>query len=148
MLSQCSLVISMIKKRRIKPVITNFSTNVKKYNTNKHNNIKKKFLTKNNFEKNTDNSKLKNDLCNTLQPEKPKFKKLKSMKETMMEIKSKIFKKKLNLKSLNIDNNSINNNSIGLYFYNNTELNLTYSNKNTNENSLFKSPIIKSKKNL
>ena len=129
--------------------ITNFSTNVKKFNTNKHNNIKKKFLTKNNFDKNNDNSKLKKDLFNTLQPEKPKFKKLKIMKETMMmDIKPKICKKKLNLKTLNIDNNSINNNSKGLYFYNNTELNSTYSNKNTNENSLFKSPIIKSKKNL
>ena len=127
-------------------VITNFSTNVKQFNTNKHFSIKKKFLTKNNFDKNNDNSKLKKDICNTLQSEKPKFKKLKTMKETMMNIKSKIHKKKLNLKSLNIDNNSINNNSIGLYFYNNTELNSTYSNNNnTNENSLFKSPIIKSK---
>ena len=127
-------------------VITNFSTNVKQFSTNKHNNIKKKFLSKNNFEKNNDNSKLKKDLCNTLQTEKPKFKKLKSMKDTMMNIKSKICKKKLNLKSLNIENNNINNNSIGYYFFNNTELNSTYSNNNnTNENSLFKSPINKSK---
>ena len=127
--------------------IANFSTNIKQFNTNKHYNIKKKFLTKNNFEKNNDNSKLKKDLCNTLQSEKPKYKKLKSMKETMMNVKAKIYKKKLNLKSLNIENNSINNNSIGLYFYNNSEMTSTFSNNNnTNENSLqFKSPIVKSK---
>ena len=126
--------------------ITNFSNNVKQFNTNKNNNIKKKFLAKNNFEKNNDNLKLKKDLSKTLQSEKPKFKKLKTMKETIMNIKSKFCKKKLNLKSLNIENNNINNNSIRLYFYNNTELNSTYSNNNnTNENSLFKSPIIKSK---
>ena len=128
--------------------ITHFSTNVRQFNTNKHNNIKKKFLAKNNFEKNNDNSKIKKDLFNSLQSEKPKFKKLKSMKETMLNIKSKNYKKKLNLKSLNIENNNINNNSMGLYFYNNSEVTSNYSNNNTIENSLFKSPIIKSKNAL
>ena len=114
--------------------IVNYSNNLKSDN--------KKINNKNFFNKNNENIKLKTELYNHLYGDKIKHKKIKSMRDTILNIRNKKNLKKFSnqLKYLSLENSNLNNNTLGFYLCNNINdqnLNtINYMHNNTNLNSI------------